>query len=313
MEAYLEVLQGPLKGTTIELKVGQPLTIGRLAECGLAIPHDPTISRRHCQIDVVPPDCLLTNLSDNGTILNGREITEAKLEHGDAIELGANTSIAFNRGRFDDEESVVRTIPIKAIEFAEQTCPSGLVRLLGTDDEMSLARVIHRLHGSSPAFAIIDFAKLGIDIPDELAEPNYLLDWLPDDVQAQNSPVVISPGETVKLDALIDEAWGNDCLILVFSKSGPDEVRGHLRSIANFNPGTGKQTPGETLFLYWWPSLLRPTLEHSAEKVVAQMMSGIDAIMIETPDQGRWCVFAGNAFLEQLQQMGFSAVTGAAD
>ena len=62
--------------------------IGRRKNCDLRIPLE-SVSRRHCQLDVVDKTLKLRDLgSRNGTFLNGKRIEEQVLKPGDSIKIG---------------------------------------------------------------------------------------------------------------------------------------------------------------------------------------------------------------------------------
>ncbi|MBE2320956.1 FHA domain-containing protein [Solirubrobacter sp. CPCC 204708] len=63
-------------------------TLGRSADCDICIPDD-AVSRHHAELAVRAGICLIRDLSSvNGTLLNGRPITRARLHRGDVLELG---------------------------------------------------------------------------------------------------------------------------------------------------------------------------------------------------------------------------------
>ena len=63
--------------------------IGRGSDCDVQIPGDDAVSRRHAEIAVRAGICLIRDLgSCNGTLLNGRHVTRARLRPGDVLELG---------------------------------------------------------------------------------------------------------------------------------------------------------------------------------------------------------------------------------
>ncbi len=66
----------------------EPVTIGRLPECDVAL-SDPNVSRNHAEIRRRGNDFLVIDLgSTNGTKLNGAGIKERKLNDGDDITVG---------------------------------------------------------------------------------------------------------------------------------------------------------------------------------------------------------------------------------
>ena len=73
----------------VSLVPGQSIIIGRTAQCDLQI-DDPSVSRRHCQIDFTEGLLQVRDLdSANGTFLNERPVKESTARVGDLIRLGA--------------------------------------------------------------------------------------------------------------------------------------------------------------------------------------------------------------------------------
>ncbi len=72
---------------------GQTLTLGRASDNSLTYPEDSVLSRRHLRIEADNGHWYVLDLgSKNGTLLNGRKLTERhKLTHGDALSAGSVT------------------------------------------------------------------------------------------------------------------------------------------------------------------------------------------------------------------------------
>lgn len=87
----LEVIDGFQEdiGRRLELRPGTGFTIGRSVQADLPL-HDDKASRRHCEVTVDADGAItITDLrSLNGTLLNGRETTEAVICPGDEIAIG---------------------------------------------------------------------------------------------------------------------------------------------------------------------------------------------------------------------------------
>ena len=67
----------------------QPLTIGRMPECDVAL-SDPNVSRRHAEVRRQGTGFVVVDLgSTNGTRVNGAGIKERLLNNGDEITVGA--------------------------------------------------------------------------------------------------------------------------------------------------------------------------------------------------------------------------------
>jgi pSer/pThr/pTyr-binding forkhead associated (FHA) protein len=83
----LRVLRGFYEGLEVPIDRDR-LVIGRGGDADLAIA-EPTISRRHAAIEREGDGFTLEDLgSTNGTRVNGRRETRARLRDGDEIELG---------------------------------------------------------------------------------------------------------------------------------------------------------------------------------------------------------------------------------
>jgi len=94
----LDCLEGPDQGMVVRL-TSERLVVGRVADCHVHL-QDRSISRRHLELSQSEDGVMLRDLaSGNGTRVNGAEITERLLRHGDVIELG-NTRLQF----IDEEE-----------------------------------------------------------------------------------------------------------------------------------------------------------------------------------------------------------------
>ena len=75
-------------------RISHPLTglikqIGRGDECDIIVADDTSVSRNHARLDRDGDDWVLVDLgSTNGTFVNGKRISEAKLSAGDVVEIG---------------------------------------------------------------------------------------------------------------------------------------------------------------------------------------------------------------------------------
>jgi hypothetical protein len=74
------------------------LTIGRDADCDIAVPADTFLSGRHATLEVRPDGAWLVDLnSTNGCMVNGRRVQgERQLRDGDRIQVG-NTVLETRR------------------------------------------------------------------------------------------------------------------------------------------------------------------------------------------------------------------------
>lgn len=87
-EAWKRYLLVRIGAAPQEIDPGETLTIGRGAECALAIPSQ-RVSRIHAEIFWDDKQPVLKDLgSENGTLVNGRTIREHRLEDADEIRIG---------------------------------------------------------------------------------------------------------------------------------------------------------------------------------------------------------------------------------
>ena len=116
----LETLQGP-ESYSLQLKGGEPITIGRGAENSLPLPTGATVSRNHAQLTLfdskTDPFWKLEDMgSRHGTFLNGIKLKEGqgvRLRSGDLITIEPFTFQVVDHNEdnkftetFDDAKSV---------------------------------------------------------------------------------------------------------------------------------------------------------------------------------------------------------------
>ncbi len=105
----LTVIEGPEKGKRFELPVNEPQLLGRSSE---ALPlGDQAVSRRHAELTPDRGEWWLRDLeSQNGTLVNGKAITErVRLRTGDTITVG-HTTMAFGRSSIVDEFDMIELL-----------------------------------------------------------------------------------------------------------------------------------------------------------------------------------------------------------
>lgn len=86
--AVLHAIDGPLRGRIFGIPDKPRLIVGRYEIYDVVVP-EPSISRKHFVLEQREDGHYLIDLGSlNGTQLNGRRISTAKLEHGDLITAG---------------------------------------------------------------------------------------------------------------------------------------------------------------------------------------------------------------------------------
>jgi adenylate cyclase len=127
---------------TIDLPASGSVLVGRAATSDAPV-FDPTISRRHAELQLAPGGVLVRDLgSSNGTFLNGARLTEATATDGDVVTFG---KVAFH---------VREVTPIKPQPGIESgpafSMPAGatIVRRVPVEDEAIKAAAKGRVSGA---------------------------------------------------------------------------------------------------------------------------------------------------------------------
>jgi pSer/pThr/pTyr-binding forkhead associated (FHA) protein len=72
-----------------ELILVDTLIVGRDPACDITETNDPLLSRRHAAFTAGTRDAIVRDLdSRNGILVNGTKTKEAKLRHGDVVQIG---------------------------------------------------------------------------------------------------------------------------------------------------------------------------------------------------------------------------------
>jgi hypothetical protein len=89
LRVVLEVTGGAEAGKAITLQAGDVVRVGRATGADFVVAQDGSLSSVHFALDWRGPECCLLDLeSRNGTRLNGRRVTEARVRDGDEIAAG---------------------------------------------------------------------------------------------------------------------------------------------------------------------------------------------------------------------------------
>ncbi len=333
MRVILEIISGPQRGRKIMLGALQSLRIGRTEWADFSVPHDGRMSSVHFGLETETAACYLRDLgSTNGTQLNDAAVTERVALHtGDRIQSGetifsvnvdgeaprqAAAHVAF-RGRGDTEPVLLAAdgesarLPRRNVEFSAETCDSGLTLCRGSVAAIAPAELAVLLSRSFPVYLIVDFRKLGTPLPEDLARPDYLFDWLDPQTAAIVSPVIVSQADLLTWPELVAAGWGNDAVICLFSKQEKPALLAHLREVLRVKPKGPDQ--GGAILGYCWPSVMSMLLAHNTPGFVRHLLTGLEAVLVEFPDlPDTWQLFGQRQVAELLNRFGFVPQTAAA-
>jgi hypothetical protein len=201
------------------------------------------------------------------------------------------------------QTKTVRRRAEKPPVYAAEKCASGLTLCRGEIANAPAADVALRLSEKFAAHLIVDFRRLEQALPTDLGAVEFLFDWFQPDVAAVASPLLISQNDLAAWPTLLEEGWGKDAVICLFSNRDTAEVWAHLRRVCRAK-GHGEAPPAAVLG-FCWPSVLVAILSHHAA-YSNQLCEGIDAILTEFPDlPDTWQLFGGTALPECLDELGF--------
>jgi len=168
---------GTVQTTTVE---DEPVTIGRDPEMDICL-DDTAVSRRHCIIIAVPGRLMLLDQgSTNGTRVNGVQVQQARLKHGDVIQIGsaqievrADTTGAKSSGlavRADTQWPIAghELLPEEQVRFLRRFT----TRLSCVDSSAGAAETV--LDGAFSVFPA-ERAFLILASPEDPAEPGVVL------------------------------------------------------------------------------------------------------------------------------------------
>jgi predicted component of type VI protein secretion system len=133
MSACLEVWKGA-SCERVPLETEGPFTIGRHPDSDLLIA-DQSVSRLHATIEHVGSGWCLSDMSSNGTTVNGTRILgkQIAISAGSTIDIGGLSIVLRDTSEYVAEETITRTTSRPRITSAERRVLLALCRPLVTD------------------------------------------------------------------------------------------------------------------------------------------------------------------------------------
>jgi hypothetical protein len=301
--------------------------VGRTEWADIAFPQDQLMSSVHFVLETDEAACYVKDHdSSNGTFVGGVRIAErTQLHLHDELLAGETRFVVHLEGAVGAEAvpraaTVVPVVSLPTntldsepaprsqvpIGYTVEKCDSGLTLCRGMVDEIGPADLAVRLCRLLPAYLIVDFKNLGAPPPEELTEPAYLFDWLDPVAAAVVSPVIVAPDDLLTWPTLLEQGWGNDAVIGLFSKQEKPVLVEHLRRSCRTKAHSND--PNAAILGYCWPSVLAPLLSHHTASFVQQLLTGIDVVLVEMPDLPEtWQLFGTAQVVDLLDRLGFHA------
>jgi len=262
MPIFLEVQSGPRQGQRIRLNPGQTLRVGRTPKSDLAFAEDSLMSGVHFALECAESASQLRDLnSRNGTLLNGKKVTQSALQHGDRIVAGGTTFLFQMEG---DQPPIAEAQPPLS---ADATPQDRLLSMLRRDFQ--------------PLYAILDAArdvKILALLLQHKEEYQSLYEG-PDGAElAQVAPYLVKlKKDSALLDTLVREGWGQSWGVYLTCPGEFAEVRRHLRHFLEVKLPDGKQV----YFRFYDPRVLRTYLPTCTAEEANQFFGPIKKYLIE--------------------------------
>lgn len=319
MRVVLEIASGPHQGKATTLKNEKILCVGRSDLSDVCCSHDDRMSRLHFQMKVDSQGCQLSDrASRNGTYVNGVRIIDCFLRNGDHIEAGDTIFVVHIERDAPQETNAARNTQkvstaaaasdLKAsrdqlkIKYSTEACNSGLTLYLGDVHRMPPVLFAYVLSRVYPLHLIVYAGSLGMRPPEDLGPPQYLIDPVDPANEPDAAPILISPGGSDAWEAIIEEGWDRDAVACVFSTKPVAELLSHLRTVAQANAQPAGAGPASSFFR---PSALFAWLTGSPSDRVADLMSNLDAVLLESAtDPEAWQLFGTDKLKEVFKEYG---------
>ena len=119
-------------------------------------------------------------------------------------------------------------------------------------------------------------------------------------------PTLFAFVETEIWPTLLGEGWGEDSVICLFSMQEKAPLLEHLRRSLRPKEKEGGDNGRGAILGYCWPSVMAPLLSHYLPDAVEQLLTGIEAVLVELPDLPiTWQVYGGEQVAAVLDGLGF--------
>lgn len=196
--------------------------------------------------------------------------------------------------------------PKKPATYTAERCDSGLTLLRGNLSEIAPAELAVRLAQFCPLYLVVDFNHLGMPAPQDLKRRDYVFGWLDPVAAAGVSPLIVSQDELPHWPQLIDQAWGKDAAVCLFSRMQKGPLVEHMQAVCRHRQRGGER--GDAVIGCCWPSVLSAMLAHSPASTVQSLLAGIEAVLVELPDLPEtWQVFGPPELRQYFERAGLVA------
>lgn len=305
---------------TICLAQGQSVSIGRTLRADVRVP-DRRMSTVHFVVKCQQADCRIEDLqSSNGTFVNGQKIDESALRNGDVIQAGDTIVRIQIHGLLAEplssqndsgassptgtRISADHLASLAAVSWECETALSGIQWFRGIGDQPAPMALIRALAGVRPLHVIIAAGKLRPLVEKLNVELVYLHDWVPEFMQPHSSPLVLSGCDPEVLLPVIQDGWGKDGLVCVFSRAETENLVAHLRQATKGTSDPNSHPVEKQMFYSSQPAILRQVLRTATPEFAEFVFSEIDALVFESPSPEKWEALSSDGLTAAFADLG---------
>lgn len=313
MRVVLEIQTGPAAGHKVVLLAGQSVCVGQGPMNDFQVVDDRAMATTHCEfLNEMDGCCLLNRDGSVGTQLNGKIVDRAYLRDGDTVTAGATQILVKLEGGSDSLASVAGVAVSggeKAVDsdgdvsFSIERTTSGLMRCRGSFGEVRPAQVAQRLLPSAPLFLTLHVRRWGAPLPPSVGNPAYLFEWLPEAAQSANSPVLFAADEAADWQQIVDGAWSQDVMLMIFSHLERDALLEHLAKMLR---GSGRRGDSGMRGVCWPSTFSSLATMGNQTDFGRELLGGMDVVLIEdSEDPLTWQLFGGDDLPDRLRAWGW--------
>jgi hypothetical protein len=265
------------------LRQNQEVRVGRSDWSDFAVPGDPHLADEHFKVICQPEACRLVDLSRSpGTYVNGVRVVERTLADGDAIRAGRTEFAVYidvgPRSPAPQMTAPQRTASI--LRCTQRRTRERMTVVQSVDSTCGLDAAIDALSSLGRAYAVVNERRLELSVTALQLPGADLLAELPDVVRAHHALWLVPYPPALASRELLASLWGRDGLTVVFSRLALDELAAHLRHAA-------------PSFLS--AALLRRQLLTAPTSFVQQLLTGLNAVLVEGEQPRSWLLFSDQA------------------
>lgn len=198
-------------------------------------------------------------------------------------------------------------------KFVVQCCEGGVLLYRSAGPQPKPGRIAAALDYHCPMSLVVDFSRAGIAIPEAIPRRSYLYKGFAAEVADELSPLFLPPTKRLDRFELLNQGWGSDSVLAIFSREDPTTLLLSLREASQWRDETREGLPSEEemksngprVVCIGTPSIFGSLLANGQADRVKGLMEGIDAVMFEGDGGAGWVIASGSSMGEELRRLGF--------